>query len=328
MRRTLAVLAVLAAPLAQAAELKVTDSIKGADGGWDLVSVDSEAHRLLVARGDGVMAVDLTSGAVTPTLVPGKRVHMAVSVPGGIGVSTNGDTNDVSLFKVADGTVLGTVAVGKKPDALVYEPKTKLVAVMNAKDGSVSLVDAEKKAVAATIEVGGSLELAVADGTGKVFFNVEDKNELVALDVPGRKVLAHYPLPGCEEPTGLALDSADHILLSSCGNGKAVATSAVDGHVIATLPIGKGPDTVIYDEKNKRFLVPCGEGALYVISAEGGHLTSAGSVPTAKGARTGAQDPATGKVYLPAAEFQPPATPGARPAAVPGSFHLVVLDEK
>ena len=327
MRRTLAVLAVLLPPLAQAADLKVIDSIKGADGGWDLVSVDTEANRLFVARTDGVMAVDLATGAVTPTLVPGKKVHHIVAVPGGVAASTNGDTSDVTLFKAADGTVLGSVPVGKKPDAITYDPKNKLVVAMNAKDGTVSLIDTDKKAAVGTISVGGALELAVADGEGKVFVNVEDKYEVVALDIAGRKVLAHYPLTGCDGPTGLAIDTADHVLLSACDNGKAVATSAVDGHVVATLPIGAHPDTVIYDEKNKRFLVPCGgDGVLTVISAEGGHLASAGTVTTAKGARTGAIDPATGKIYLPTAEFQP-AKAGERPAAVPGTFHLLVVGQ-
>ena len=324
MRITLATLLVLLSPLAQAADLKVVDSIKGADGPWDYASVDTEVNRLLVGRGDGVMAVDLATGAVTATLVPGKRVHGVVGLPGGLAASANGDSNDVTLFKAADGTVVGTVPVGQKPDAMVREPKTGLLAVMNGKDGTVSLVDVEKKAVAGTIQVGGKLEFAAADGTGKLFVNVEDKNELVALDAAGRKVVGHYPLPECDEPTGLALDAADHVLLSVCANGKAVATSSLDGHVVATLPIGSHPDAAMFDEKNKRFLVPCGEGVLSVISAEGGHLTAAGSVPTAKGARTGALDPATGKVYLPTADYQP-AKPGERAAMIPGTFRLLVL---
>ena len=324
MRHTLAVLALLAAPFAQAAEFKVIDSIKGADGPWDYASVDSEVNRLLVGRGDGVMAVDLATGAVTATLVPGQRVHGVVGLPGGLAASANGDSNDVTLFKAADGKVVGNVAVGQKPDALAYDPKTGLLAVMNGKDGTVSLVDAEKKAVAGTIEVGGKLEFAAADGTGKLFVNVEDKNELAALDLAGRKVTARYPLPDCESPTGLAIDAADHILLSACANGKAVATSSLDGHVVATLAIGSHPDAVIFDQKYKQFLVPCGEGVLSVISAEGGHLATTASIQTARGARTGAIDPATGKVYLPTADFEP-ARQGERPAAIPDTFRLLVL---
>lgn len=328
MRLTLAVLALIASPLVHAADLKIVTTIKGADGPWDYASVDSEANRLLVGRGDGVLAVDLATGAVTGTLVPGQRVHGVIGLPGGLGASANGNSNDVTLFKVADGAVLATIPVGAKPDAMVRDPKSGLVAVMNGHDSTVSLIDPEKKAVAGTISVGGGLEFGAADGEGKIFVNIEDKNELVALDIAGRKVAARYPLPGCDGPAGMAIDAAHHVLLSACHNGVAIATSSLDGHVIATLPIGKGPDAAIYDEKNKRFLVPCGsDGVITVISDEDGHLASAGSVATERGARTGALDPATGRIYLPTAEFEP-AKAGERPKAIPGTFHIVVVGEK
>jgi DNA-binding beta-propeller fold protein YncE len=327
MRLSLAILAVLLPPLAQAADLKVIDSIKGADGPWDYASVDTASNRLLVGRGDGVMAVDLATGAVTDSLVPGKRVHGVIGLSGGLAASANGQSNEVTLFKSSDGSVVANIAVGQNPDALARDPKTGLLAVMNGKDGTVSLVDTDKKALVGTIAVGGKLEFAAADGAGKMFVNVEDKGELVALDMAGAKVVARYKLPDCEEPTGMAVDEANHLLVSACANGKAIASSTKDGHVIATLAIGSHPDAVIFDEKNKRFLVPCGEGVLSVISADGGHLATAGSVQTIRGARTGALDPATGKVYLPTADFEP-ARQGERPAMMPGTFRLLVLGPK
>ena len=46
-----------------------------------------------------------------------------------------------------------------------------------------------------TIPVGGKLEFAVTDGGGRIFVNVEDKNEIVALDALGDE--GHGPLaPG------------------------------------------------------------------------------------------------------------------------------------
>jgi hypothetical protein len=60
------------------------------------------------------------------------------------------------------------------------------------------------------------------------------------------------------------------------------------------------------------------------VIGEAGGLKVTATVPTAVGARTGALDSQTGKVYLPTAEFAA-AEPGERPAALPGSFHLVVL---
>jgi len=313
----------------QAADLKLADTIEGPDGGgWDYATIDTAGHRLLLARPEGLMALDLATKAITPVFVPGKRVHGAAISPSGIGVVANGGGASALVFKAADGSVLGEVPAGKKPDAVVYEPKSGLAAVMDNKDGTVTLVDPDKKAAAGSIDVGGALEFAVADGEGKVFVNVEDKNTLVVVDVPNRKVVARRPLPGCDEPSGLALDPASHVLVSACGNGKAVATSAADGKVLATLPIGAHPDAVLFDAKTKRFLVPCGgDGVVTVIAEDGDSLKVVDTVQTAKSARLGAIDPATGKVYLPAADYQPAAKQGERPTVLPGTFRILVLEQ-
>lgn len=328
MRLSLAVLALLLPPLAQAADLKIVDSIKGADGGWDYASIDTAGNRLLIARPDGLMAVDLATKAVTPTLVPGQRTHGAAIAPNGVGVLASGNNGVAVIFNSADGSVLAEIPVGKKPDAVVYEPKSGLVAVIDNKNGGVALIDPVKKASAGTVDIPGALEFAAADGEGKVFINVEDKNDMVVLDVPNRKLLARRPLPGCDEPTGLAFDPQTHVLVSACANGKAIATSSTDGKVLATLAIGSHPDAVIFDAKNKRFLVPCGgDGVLTVISEEGSQLKVTGTVKTAPGARLGALDPATGKVYLPVADYLPAAKEGERPSMVPGTFRVLVLEQ-
>ncbi|HMA51458.1 MAG TPA: hypothetical protein VKP60_16985, partial [Magnetospirillaceae bacterium] len=315
-------------PLAQEADLKIVDSIKGADGGWDYASIDKAGNRLLIARPDGLMAVDLATKAVTPTLVPGQRTHGAVIAPNGVGVLASGTNGVAVIFNGADGAVLAEIPVGKKPDAVVYEPKSGLVAVIDNKNGGVALIDPVKKALAGTVEIPGALEFAAADGEGKVFINVEDKNDLVVLDVPSRKVVARHSLPGCDEPSGLAYDPQTHVLVSACANGKAIATSSTDGKVLATLAIGSHPDAVIFDAKNKQFLVPCGgDGVLTVISEAGSELKVTGTVKTAPGARLGALDPATGKVYLPVADYQPAAKAGERPTIVPGTFRVLVLEQ-
>src|SRR5579859_1062232 len=328
MRLTLAVLALLLPPLAQAADLKIVDSIKGADGGWDYASVDTAGNRLLVARPDGLMAVDLATKAVTPTLVPGQRTHGAAIAPNGVGVLASGTNGVAVLFNGGDGAVLAEIPVGKKPDAVIYEPKSGLIAVIDNKNGGVALIDPVKKALAGTVDIPGALEFAVADGEGKIFINVEDKNDMAVLDVPNRKVVARRPLPGCDEPSGLAYDPETHVLVSVCANGKAIATSSIDGKVLATLTIGSHPDAAIFDAKNKQFLVPCGgDGVLTVISEAGSELKVTGTVKTAPGARLGALDPATGKVYLPVADYQPAAKAGERPTIVPGTFRVLVLEQ-
>ena len=302
----------------------VVDRITGPDGGWDLLDVDPANKRLYIARRTGVMAVDLASGKITPVLVAGDGLHASMPVPGTTRVvSTNGGTNTVTLFDGGTGQVFAKLPVGTRPDAVTWDKATGTAWVMNAGSGDISVIDPVAGKVIDTIAVGGSLELGVADGNGRLYVNVEDRNEVVVLDTRGRKVLRRFPLAGCEGPTGIAFAPDQNLLVSACANGVAVI-SAPDGRAVASLPVGPRPDGAVYDTARHLAFVPSGgNGTLYVI-----RLTPKPEVvqrlATANGARTIALDSATGRLYLPSARYEP-AAGEARPAMIPGSFAVLVV---
>lgn len=302
----------------------VVGEIAGPDGRWDLLSVDPVAERLYVAQSDGVLAVDLASGKPTPNLVPSMRGHDAMAIPGTTRViSSNGAANTVTIFEGATGRVIATLPVGTKPDAIAWDPATKIAWVMTPGSGGISLVDPIGAKVIDTIAVGGSLELAAADGRGQLYVNVEDKNEVAVLDTRAHKVVARFPLKGCDGPTGIAYAADAKLILSACANGVAVV-SAPDGREVASLKIGPGADGAVYDARRHLAFVPSGgDGTLSVIRL----LPTPGvaaTVKTAKGARTIALDTSTGRLYLPSAQYLP-AVGTARPAMVPGSFRILVV---
>jgi hypothetical protein len=148
--------------------------------------------------------------------------------------------------------------------------------------------------------------------------------------VAGRKVIAHYPLKGCEGPTGLALARAAGVLISSCANGVAKVIRASDGADLGDIPIGKGPDTVMYDEGRRLAFIPCGrDGVLEVVAAsDAGHVKLVGTVKTELGARTGAVDPKTGRIYLPTAKYDLSQAASGRFPTVPGSFVILVVSPR
>jgi len=305
---------------------QVAERIAIPDGGWDLLAVDPASHRLLVARSDGVTAVDLADGKVTGRLVPGARLHAVVPVPGtGLALATAGGTDSAILFESATGKVRAEVKTGANPDAAIYEPTSRTVWVMNAKDGSISIVDPRAAKVVATVAVGGSLELPALDGRGHLFVNVEDKNEVVELDIAARKVLRHIPLPGCDGPTGLAY-AADGVLISACGNGVAKLVRAADGKLVGEIAIGPRPDGAFVDPARRRAYIPSGgDGTLAILDTSGPLPRKVATVQTQRGARTGAVDLESGRVYLPAARYEAPAAPGQRPKLVPGSVEILVV---
>lgn len=304
---------------------EVTAQIKGPDGGWDLLSVDPLGHRLYLARGDAVMAVDLASGTVTDKLAPAARAHAALAIPGTKDVLvTNGANDTATIIDGSSGAVRATIPTGKRPDAAAYDPATRTVWVMNPGSGDATVIDPASAKVLATVPVGGSLELGLADGKGRMYVNVEDRNEVAVLDTKARKLVSRFPLKGCDGPTGIAYDPASREILSACGGNAVAIVSAPDGRQVAQLPIGKGADGAAFDAKRGLALVPAGRDGNLTLIRLGATPKVIGQVQTAVSARTIAVDPATGRAYLPSAKLAPAAA-GERPKPVPGSFRVLVV---
>jgi YVTN family beta-propeller protein len=319
-----ATVAAVAAPV----QYRAVAPMAAGDGGWDLASVDPVGHRLYVARTDGVSAFDLATGKATDRIVAGQRVHAALAIPGTHEVlSTNGATNNALLFDGLTGKVRATIATGTKPDAAAYDPATRTVWIMNPGSGDITVVDPASAKVLATVAVGGSLELGVADGKGRMYVNIEDKNEVAVIDTVKRTVAARFALSGCDGPTGIVYDPGSREILSACGGNAVAIVSAPDGRQIAALPIGKGADGAAFDAKRGLALVPAGRDGNVTLIRLGAVPKVVGEVATAVSARTIAIDPASGRVYLPSASLAP-AVGTERPKPIPGTFRVLGLEPK
>jgi len=319
------VVALATAPAdAAAPQYHFVAQLPAGDGGWDILSVDPVDRRLYIGRTDGVTAIDLRTGKATDRIVPGQRVHAALAIPGTHEVvSTNGESNTATLFDGRTGRIRATIPTGKKPDAAAYDPATRTLWIMDPGSGETTVVDPATAKVLATVQVGGSLEFATSDGRGRMYVNVEDKNEVAVLDTKARKLVARFPLGGCDGPTGIAYDPAAGAIVSACGNGVAVV-SAPNGRQIARLTIGKGADGAAYDPKRRLVLIPAGrDGNLSIIRLRPSPRVIE-QVATAVSARTIGLDPVTGRVYLPSATLAP-AVGNERPKPVPGTFRVLVV---
>jgi YVTN family beta-propeller protein len=303
----------------------------GGDGKWDYPSVDSTTQRLYLSRGTHVVVVDTQTGRIAGDIADTPGVHgIALAPELGRGYISVGKSDQVKVFDLKTLDVIATVAAGAKPDAIVYDPHTRQVFVLNGHSSNASVIDAVTNKPVATIALGGSPEFARADGAGHVYVNIESTNELVGLDAKGRAVTGRWPLPGCDGPTGLALDAAHRRSFSACANKKMSILDLNTGRSIATVPIGAGVDGVEFDADSQNALSANGEGTLTVVHEEDPeHFTVAQTLSTARGARTIALDASRHKIYLPAARFeQPPSAHEGEPkdAVVPGSFFVMVVD--
>ena len=313
---------------AAATEYRVADSIKGPDFRWDYLSVDAVARRLYMGRAGGVTSIDLDSGKVTPTLLVSKLVHgVAPLGDSGVAAATNGLADSVTLFRGDSGEVLAEIPAGKGPDCVLYEPATKTILVFNEDSHDVTIIDAASHDVLATLPLGGQPEFAAADGKGLVYDNIVDKREIAVIDVAARKIIRHIPLKSCEEPTGIAYDGASGLVISVCGSGAAKFIDAKSGKEVSSLKIGKGGDAVILDETRRLVFFPTGaSGTLSVASLnDGGKVALKQTLKTKTGVRTGALDPASGRLYLPSADFLKPSKAGEWPPVAPGSLKILVV---
>jgi DNA-binding beta-propeller fold protein YncE len=324
---TLAALPIGVAASPTATNIKIVASVPGADGFWDYAAFDETTRRVYVAREDGVMAIDADTLRVTSQLLKGERVHAVVPLPGGLAMSTNGLSNRATLFEQSTGKVLAQIPTGKKPDAAVFDPASKLVLVMDGDDHDMTLVDPAAQKAVGHIELDGSPESAATDGRGRVFVNLSDRSAIAVVNVAERKVVARYQLPDCEDASGLGFDPATDLLVATCANLKAIAVSAKDGHVLATLVIGKYPDAIAFDPARSIFFIPCASPGTLVVIAErvNGIPEVVANVSVAMGAHTVALDARHGRLYLPAGEFKMPTSAGGRPTMVPGTFKVQVL---
>jgi DNA-binding beta-propeller fold protein YncE len=305
----------------------------GGEGGWDFVTVDGPAKRLYIARGTRVMVVDTETLAVAGELPDTAGVHgVAVAPDLGRGFTTNGRTNNSTIFDLKTLKRLGEVKTGENPDAILYEPRSHRVLAFNGRSKDVTVIDAKEGTVAGTIALEGKPEVAVHDDKGTVFVNLEDKSEVVAIDASAMKVKGRWTLAPCEEPTGLAIDRAHRRLFATCDNKMMAVMDADSGRVVTTVPIGQGPDGAAFDEGRQLAFSSNGrDGTVTVIrEVSPDKFEVVQTLETAKSARTVDLDPKTHRLYLVAAQFgaapsPTPEQPRPRPAMVAGSFEVLVV---
>ena len=321
-----------AASFAGAAPYQVAQRFPvGGDGGWDYLSVDSARHLLYLSRATHVAILDSQTGKLVGDIGDTPGVHgIAIAADVGHGYISAGKADQVKVFDLNTRRIITSLAVGSKPDAILYDQGTRQIFAFNGHSDNVSVIDASTDRVIDTVALGGAPEFARADGQGNIFVNIEDKNELVQLNAKARNITARWNLPGCEGPSGLALDPANHRSFSVCANSVMTILDTVAGKAIATLPIGKGVDGAVFDSESQNAFSANGDGTLTIVhESDPAHFAVIQTLNTAFGARTVALDQATHELFLPAANFGA-AKPTLldshpKPAILPGSFFVLTV---
>ena len=304
------------------------------DEGWDYLAFEPGGHRLFIAHSTRVQVIDTDKLALAGEIADTPGVHGIALAPDlGRGYISAGRSGVIVVFDLKTLARLKEIkTTGENPDAILYDTASHRVFTFNGRGRNATAVDARSDQVIGTIPLDAKPEFAVSDGKGRIYVNLEDKNSLAVLDPEKLTVTSRWPISGCEEPSGLAVDAGGQRLFPVCNNKVMAVVDAASGQVLGTAPIGAGVDAAAFDPGSRLAFASCGEGTLTVVrQSASGAPEPVQSVPTRPGARTMALDVRSHRIYLVTADFgAPPAAtpehPHPRPAILPGSFRLLVLE--
>lgn len=302
------------------------------DGGFDFLTVDSDNRRVYITHANSVQVLDADTLKLIGTVDNVPHPHGVVVLPElGKGYATSGDPGSVVVFDLKTFKHLSEITTYKDTDVILYDAPSGKVLTFDGDSSNATVIDPTTDKLVKTVDLGGQPEVAVSDGKGHVFDNLESKSEILKMDAKTMKILKHWPLAPGESPSGLSMDVKNNRLFSGCHNKNLVVMNAKNGKVIQTLPIGDHVDGTVFDPATNNVFSSNGDGTLTVIHEDSpDKYTLVETVQTEPGAKTSALDSKTGHILLTTARFEPQPTPTKEDPKphrkiIPGTFHILVV---
>lgn len=293
-------------------------------GGWDYISVHK--GKVYVSHGNQVNILDEKTGDSIGVVLNTQGVH-GIAFSEHNGYTSNGRTNNVTVFDLLTNKELDHIPTGEGPDAIYYDAFSNTILTCNGRSKDLTVIDVLKNKVIATVPLGGKPEESISDNKGHVYVNIADKGVMASINTKTWKLEHAWSLSPGKDPTGLKIDPKSMRLFSTCDK-LLVVMNAVDGKIVSKVPIGDGCDGVVFDEKNKIIYTSNGEGNITAVKEKSANSYQViETITTKPRARTIAMDENTHAMFLPTAEFEKadPANPKARTKMITGSFEVLVV---
>lgn len=293
---------------AQFFRLQSAVKLPGADPDWDYLAYDRQHRRLFIARRDAglwvfdtrnqrlIRKIKLTQGSGAALLLPQLNRGFSVNEDGSL-----------TVFDLTSLTPLKRVQIAGDADAASYDPVSDRIAVISSDSRMVTFVDPRSLAVVGTVALAtAKADGSTADGLGAILLNERDRNAVLKINAKTMKIEAEWLITGCMQPTGIAYDVAGHRAFIGC-RGERPMLAIVNGDTgatIATLPIGRGNDAVVFDAARRRIFTTNGVDSNLVIfrQDDADHYRLEQAVTTRPQARTMAYDPDRQHVFSVTAE--------------------------
>lgn len=153
----------------------------GGEGRWDYLTVDPDHKLLFVPRTTHTMVLDAHTGKTVADIPGQQRNHGVALVPSaGRGFITDGEAGSVTVFDLKTYAVLGKVKAAEDADGVIYDPGSGKVLVVCGDAGVLIPIlpglDVGTGKADAAVELGGKPEFLAADGQGRAYINLVDKD--------------------------------------------------------------------------------------------------------------------------------------------------------
>lgn len=270
---------------------------------FDYQSLDTSNGRLYIAHmnANQLIVFDTKTRKVVANLDGFNRVHGVFAAPEvhRLYASMTG-SHQVAAVDTQTLRIVGTTGPITYPDGLAYAPKQKKVFVSDEHGGVDVVIDAMTMALTARISLGGGAGNTVYDPvSGYILVAVHGVNMLAVIDPATNKILGKYPLPGIQNPHGIALDEAGGVAFVAGEENHSLAMVDLKTMgMISRYQVGDDPDVLAFDPGLNRLYVAAESGTVTVFQYSKRKLTLLGSL-TIPHAHTVAVDPQTHFVYFP-----------------------------
>jgi len=241
---------------------------------FDYLTIDDDNNYLLSAHlGAGLLhVIDLRTNAVVKTVpdVPGVE-GVAYIAEGKKVYTANWGENKIGVIDVARMAVVKRLPTEAKPDGIAYAAPFHKAYVSNERAKAESVIDVRTDTIVKVLRFDSETGVPQYDPVArKVYVNLQDQNVLAVIDPVSDAVVGRYPVQGCRENHGMAIDPEHRRAFLSCEGNDTLAVFDLDTHgAIAHLPMAKGADVVMFDPGLGRIYVACSSGAISVFQMDG-----------------------------------------------------------
>jgi hypothetical protein len=318
-----------------AAPYRIVKAAKvGGIGGFDYVYADVVNRRVYIPRSGQRARITVFD---LDTLEPAGEIPN-VNARGAVVDSRSGhgfsSSRPVAMWDAKTLAVIKTIDVQGNPDGIMLDPFNQRVWVFSHSAPNATVIDASDGSIVGTLDLGGAPEQAVTDGNGHIYVDIEDKDNVAAVDAKTLQVTGHYDLSEkAKTPAGLAFDAKNHVLFAACRNpATMVILNSETGKIITSLPIGTGVDGAVFNPATLETFSSQSDGTLTVIK-ETSPSTFAleQTVKTQTSGKTLTLDSKTNRILVIAAAYGPPPDPppaggrAGRGGMIPDSLSILVV---